>query len=194
MTALDCVLAKVDQANSADPNLEMCAESGEQQPKELLYGKRMSQCLAEFAPNASDHLQIAARAQHIERWTSPRTDYPEGRSGYKKWRAELSLYHAGRAAELMSECGYASEDCDRVRFLIQKRQLKRDDETQVLEDVICLVFIRYYLDDFAGKHPEDKLIDIIQKTWNKMSERGHQAALQIPLSEAVTAVVQKALA
>lgn len=184
-------LALIDAANRQDPNLE--SDGAELRPKELLYSQRMSECLEEFAPEASEHLRIAARGQHIERWTSPRSAYPEGRTGYKQWRAELGLFHAKRVGELMKEAGYGEEDVKRTQYLVQKRGLGRDPETQCLEDVVCLVFIRHYLDDFASKHDEDKLIDIIRKTWAKMSEKGHAAALQIPLSGAIKNLVGKAL-
>lgn len=184
-------LELIDSANRKDPNLEIDGET--QRPKELLYSERMSTCLAEFAPDASEHLRIAARGQHIERWTSPRSNYPEGRTGYKKWRAELGLFHARRVGELMQEAGYGEEDIKRTQYLVQKRGLGRDPETQCLEDVICLVFIRHYLEEFAAKHDEEKLIDIIRKTWAKMSEAGHAAALKIPLSDSMRDLVGKAL-
>lgn len=184
-------LALIDSANSLDPHREF--DGTEERPKELLYSERMSACLEDFAPDATEHLRIAARGQHIERWTSPRSAYPEGRTGYKKWRAELGLFHARRVGELMQEAGYGDEDIKRTQYLVQKRGLGRDPETQCLEDVICLVFIRYYLEEFARKHDEEKLIDIIRKTWGKMSENGHKAALEIPLSEAMRELVGKAL-
>ncbi|MCR6653853.1 MAG: DUF4202 domain-containing protein [Cellvibrionaceae bacterium] len=181
----------IDRANGADPNLE--ADGEQLRPKELLYSERMSECLAEFAPDASEHLRIAARGQHIERWTSLRSSYPEGRTGYKQWRAELGLFHAKRVGELMQEAGYDETDIKRTQYLVQKRGLGRDPETQCLEDVICLVFLHYYLEDFASKHDEEKLIDIIRKTWAKMSEKGQAAALQIPLSNAMKSLVGRAL-
>lgn len=184
-------LALIDRANRLDPNIER--DGGSEYPKELLYSERMSAQLAEFAPDASEHLHIAARGQHIERWTSPRSDYPEGRTGYKKWRAELGLFHAKRVGELMQEAGYGEEDIKRAQYLVQKRGLGRDPETQCLEDVICLVFIRHYLEEFAGKHDQEKLIDIIRKTWGKMSEKGQAAALQIPLSPAMSSLIGRAL-
>ncbi|WP_188150553.1 DUF4202 domain-containing protein [Teredinibacter waterburyi] len=187
------VLDAIDNCNRADPNQEFDLISGTMHPKELLYGQRMSQELALFLPNASEHLQIAARGQHIERWTSARSDYPEGRAGYKKWRSQLGLFHASRVGSLMEAIGYENSDIERVKFLLQKRQLRRDEETQALENVICLVFLRYYLDAFAAKHDEPKLIDIIQKTWGKMSEAGHSAALALPLSSDMQSLVGKAL-
>ena len=191
MNKLNKVLTLIDQANSADPNVE--TDKGQPYPKELLYGQRMSSTLEIFSPEASDHLKIAARGQHIERWSSPRSAYPEGRSGYKKWRAELGLFHARRVGELMAEAGYDTEDIQRTQYIVQKRGLKRDAETQCFEDVICLVFLQYYLNDFAQKHEEPKLVDIIQKTWGKMSDAGHTAALKLPFSEQGGALVKKAL-
>lgn len=189
---LSSVIELIDHANSQDPNIEL-SETGVETPKELLYAQRMSKTLATFLPAASAHLQIAARAQHIERWTSPRSDYPEGRSGYKKWRANLGLFHAERTGELMATAGFSQNDIDRVKYLVQKRGLKRDEETQALEDVICLVFLEFYLVPFAKKHSHEKLIDIIQKTWGKMSANGHQAALALPLDEEMSALVGEAL-
>ena len=188
---LDRLLLTIDHANSRDPNREQL--NGQAHPRELVYGQRMSEQLAAFSPEASEHLQIGARAQHIERWTQPRNLYPLGRTGYKQWRSQLSLFHAQRAGELMEEQGYSTEDIDRVKFLLQKRQLHRDTESQTLEDVVCLVFIEYYLADFAEKHPRDKLIDIIRKTWKKMSEEGQGAALQLALPQDLTAILREAV-
>lgn len=192
---LDAALEAFDHANNADPNQECLGDIS--LPKELVYGQRMSEILSEFDPDASIHLQLAARAQHIERWKSPRSDYPEGRAGYKKWRSQLYLFHAQRAGELMQEVGYGTEDIDRVKFLLQKRHLKRDPETQALEDVICLVFLKYYFEDFVAKYDhyeEAKVIDIVQKTWAKMSEKGQNAALKLDFSENISNILKKSLA
>lgn len=186
------VIKLIDDANALDPNLEQ-DENGQAVAKELLYSQRMSVCLADFMPQASTHLKIAARGQHIERWKSPRADYPEGRAGYLKWRRELGVFHAARVAELMSEVGFPDSDIDRTKFLVQKRAIKQDAESQCLEDVICLVFLKYYLVDFASKHDEQKLISIIQKTWKKMSDDGHRAALELPFDEAMSQLITKAL-
>lgn len=185
---LEAVMAAIDQINRQDPNRE-----ADGTPKELLYGQRMSAELERFAPGADELLQIAARAQHIERWIIPRTDYPMDRAGYKKWRTELGAHHARRTAELMRAQDYSDADCLRVADMLQKKRLKLDPQVQTLEDVICLVFIRYYLKDFATKHNEDKLIRIVQKTWNKMSDTGHSAALAIPLPADLSALIHKAL-
>lgn len=184
-------LAAFDAANQQDPNTEVV--DGRAVAKEWLYAQRMSAQLAKFCPNASEALQLAARSQHICRWKIPRNDYPMDRSGYKKWRLDLAQLHGTIAGEIMTAQGYDEAIISRVKDLLLKRSLKRDDEVQTLEDVICLVFIEFYLEDFASKHDEVKLIDIIRKTWNKMSSSGHAAALQLPINDNMLTLVSKAL-
>jgi len=183
--------AAFDAANAQDPNLEEI--NGGRHPKELVYGQRMSARLNNFLPNASVELQLAARCQHICRWQIPRSDYPMDRQGYKKWRLDLAVFHGETAGKILFDKGYSEQTVERVKDLLLKRGLKRDAEVQALEDVICLVFLEFYLEEFAVKHEEAKLIDIIQKTWNKMSDPGHAAALKLPLSEAMLKLITKAL-
>lgn len=188
---LERVISAIDQINAQDPNLQ--THAGKDWPKELLYSERMSQQLSEFAPDAGELLHIAARAQHIRRWAIPRSDYPMNRAGYQRWRSELAQYHADLTTKLMAEAGYGDDEQQRVSKLLRKQRLKQDESVQTLEDVICLVFLQYYLEDFAARHDESKVVDIIAKTWRKMSEQGHQAALALPLSPAMQALVGKAL-
>lgn len=184
-------LQAFDQANLQDPNTELV--DGKLVAKEWIYAQRMSAQLDRFCDHPSEALQLAARSQHICRWKIPRADYPMDRSGYKKWRLDLAQLHGDIAGDIMAKEGYDESAIARVKDLLLKRSLKRDEEVQVLEDVVCLVFIEFYLEDFASKHDEPKLIDIIRKTWNKMSIKGHEAALQLPLSDKMLALVGKAL-
>ncbi|HWV16083.1 MAG TPA: DUF4202 domain-containing protein [Cellvibrio sp.] len=188
---LSSTLAAFDAANAQDPNLEMV--DGQALAKELIYALRMSEKLQSFCPDASVELQLAARSQHICRWKIPRSNYPMDRQGYKRWRLELAAFHGETAGGIMADNGYGEGAIERVKDLLLKRSLKRDQEVQTLEDVVCLVFLEFYMEDFASKHDEEKLIDIIQKTWNKMSEKGHEAALKLPLSQAILTLVGKAL-
>lgn len=185
-------LARFDAANAEDPNRE--SWQGADYPKELLYSRRMTGWLERFAPNASEELRLAVAAQHIRRWESPRSDYPEGKAGYKRWRSELARFHAQAAGEILAEVGYDDDTIRRVQGLIRKEQLKRDAEAQCLEDVACLVFLESYFADFSQKHDEAKLIDILQKTWKKMSPEGHAAALGLALPSGARELVEKALA
>jgi len=192
MTPLEQAIEAIDAKNAKDPNLENA--EGQMLPKELLYAKRMTAQLLTFQPDASQEVQIAARAQHICRWKSPREDYPMNRIGYLKWREDLKKMHANLTAEILQDLDFEKAVIDRVMFLIKKKRIKKDAESQLLEDVICLVFLQYYFEDFAAKHEEEKLIDIVQKTWAKMSEKGQAAALKLPLSKTTLALVGKALA
>ena len=153
----------------------------------------MSARLDAFAPDAPESVKLAARAQHIRRWEVPRESYPEGRAGYLKWRTDLYKRHGDIAAEIMLQVGYDTETINRVRTLLRKRGLKTDPDVQLLEDVICLVFLEHYFHDFAKKHEEAKLIPIVQKTWKKMTEPAHEAALRISYAPEDLAVVERAL-
>ena len=191
-TPFDKAIATIDAYNAEDPNYEMV--DGTKVPKELLYSQRMTRRLELFAPEVSQELKIAARAQHICRWKHPRENYTMDRVGYLKWREGLKNIHAELTGSLLKEFHFEEKFIERVQFLIKKKKIKKDEESQILEDVICLVFLHYYFEDFAAKHPEPKIIEILQKTWAKMSDKGHEAALQLPLSQTTLDLVNKALA
>ena len=189
---LAAALAAFDRANAADPQSEETDEGP--QPKALLYGRRMSACLARLHPEASPELRLAARAQHLERWRIPRDSYPEGRVGYLTWRRDLKQYHAERAGAILGGLGFEAPLIARVGALLRKERLKQDPESQALEDVACLVFLAHHFAAFAEGQDEAKLIDILRKTWRKMSDRGQQAALALPLEGKPLQLVQTALA
>lgn len=180
-----------DAANSLDPNKELF--EGKEVPKELLYAERMTNQLNTFAANSSEALQLTVRCQHICRWEIPRDSYEMNRVGYLTWRKDLKDFHAKKAAEILNEVGYKEQTIADVEFLLLKKQLKKNADTQTLEDVVCLVFLEFYFSKFSEKYSEEKLIDIVQKTWAKMSEKGHDAALKLKLSEAALALIKKAL-
>lgn len=191
MTAFQNASAWIDAENAQDPNIESYQDKN--YPKELLYSDRMYKRLLDFCINASPEIQIAAKAQHICRWKMPRESYPMDRVGYLKWREDLKKFHAKTTAEILTKAGYSIGFIDRVSFLIEKKLLKKDAETQLLEDVICLVFLEFYLDPFVQKHDREKMKNIILKTWNKMSEAGHQEALKISYSEENLQLIKEAL-
>lgn len=170
-------IERFDRFNGEDPNREVF--EGREYPKELLYAERMTAWLARLAPDASEALRLAVRCQHIGRWTIARDRYPPGRKGYIQWRGALSRFHAETAGRVLTEVGYDAENIARVKKLLRKGGLKTDPETQLLEDVVCLVFLENYFADFSRKHADEKVIDIIRKTWVKMSPRGHREALKL---------------
>lgn len=183
--------AKFDDANAEDPNLE--AVNGTAVPKELLYARRMSDWLERISPNASTPLRLAARAQHICRWKSSRSSYPMDRIGYLKWRTELKKFHAETAGEILKDVGFEPEVIERTQTLIRKENLATDPEMQILEDVICLVFLENYFADFSQAHDPDKVVDIVRKTWKKMSDTGHQAALGLNYTPKALELIKTAL-
>ena len=180
-TRFETAIALIDKKNAEDPNTYQVA--GLTFAKELLYSQRMTRKLLQFEPNASKALQIAARAQHICRWKISRNEYPMNRVGYLKWREMLKKMHADLTVEILEQVGFDEQFQERVKKIILKKLIKKNEESQILEDTICLVFLDYYFDEFAAKHPDEKVIDILKKTWVKMSEKGHTAALTIPFSE-----------
>ena len=185
------IFSAIDQLNQQDPT--SVEYNGEMIAKEHLYAIRMSELLADFLPDASEYLQIACRAQHLQRWIIPRSDFPMTPIGYKSWRTTLAKHHANATAGLMSECGYSDQEKDRVKAILQKQQLKQNEESQSMEDVACLVFLQFYLEAFADKHSATKVIDIIRKTWKKMSSEGQQAALKINFLDSTSLLITTAL-
>ena len=186
------VIAAIDMANAADPNI--VEGDGPAEPAELVYGRRMSATLARMAPDASEPLQIATRGQHIERWRLARKSYPEGRAGYLRWRKDAKELHARRLADIMAEAGYGAGDIDRVAALVRKERLKLDPEAQLLEDVVCVVFLEHYLAPFMAKTEPVKLPGILAKTWKKMSDFGHAEALKLNVPPQVLRLLEQGLA
>lgn len=186
-------VAAFDEVNAADPNI--IEANGRQWPKELLYATQMTEWMDRFAPDASEALRLAARCQHIRRWAIPRDHYPRDRVGYLKWRTELKNMHARIAAEILAQAGYGEDVSARVQSLLKKERLKHDPEAQTLEDVVCLVFLENWFADFAKQHDPDKIVDIVAKTWKKMSPAGQEAAhaMAHTLPDDALALVRRAL-
>ena len=186
---LQKVLAAIDASNAGDPTTER--DGAEDHPAVLLYGRRMSAELDRVSPGASELLQIAARGQHIERWKMPRASYPDGREGYLAWRRAQAAFHAERVAELIAEAGYPAEDRNRVGKMLRKEGIKRDGEVQALEDVICLVFLRWYFPDFAAGRDPEQVRRIVAKTARKMSADGRaRVAAEFDLPEDLASALE----
>ena len=188
------VIAEIDSANAADPRQDIVA--GRSRPREVLYSERLSESLSRFYPEASEALRIAARAQHICRWQIPRQDYPLGRDGYNAWRSACRDHHATLTSAIMRRHGYADSEIAQVVKIIRKEQLKRDPESQALENVVAVVFVQHYLDEFVAAHKDyddAKLADILRKTLRKMDSTGHAAALGLSLPEPTRRLIDIAL-
>jgi hypothetical protein len=189
-------IAAFDKANMEDPNKEVA--DGKEHPKELLYAQRMSEMQERYAPEASEAVKLAVRAQHIQRWKIPRSNYPMDKQGYLQWRTGLYKFHAETAGRIMQEAGYDDTMIARVKPIVSKKGLKVNAETQLMEDVVDLVFIEHYLVAFVAQHPEydeAKWVQIIRRTWQKMSTHAHEFALggKIKLPEALVPLILKAV-
>ena len=184
-------IAAFDAFNSNDPNRKV--HNGKSFPKEILYAQRMTERLQRLAPNASEPVKLAARCQHIGRWEIPRSSYPINKKGYLQWRSEEKMHHAKIAENILANCGYDSEVIEKVKFLVLKKELHTNADTQLLEDVVCLVFIEFYLEEFAAKHDGEKVIDIIRKTVKKMSKTAIEEVGQISVSTKMQSLLQQAI-
>ncbi|MCH2205999.1 MAG: DUF4202 domain-containing protein [Lentisphaerales bacterium] len=191
MSQLENTLKDIDLLHSQDPKKVVI--DGTEKAEELIYAENMSAALCKVYDEPSEELIIAVRSQHLCRWEIARSEYPMDRPGYLKWRTDLGKLHADKACEVMAKNGYPEESIDKARKIIRKQNLKGSPEAQAMEDCACLVFIETGFLDFAKKYPEDKIIDIVQKTWNKMSERAQQEALKLDLPEEALDLVKKAL-
>ena len=181
----------IDEAHTQDP--KKIEVEGKEIPYELHYGRKMSSYLEKRAPDAPGTLRLAIRAQHLRRWEVPRESYPMNKVGYHAWRTYLKKRQADIASQICLECGFPEDEANRVASLIRKEDLKKDEETQILEDVACLVFLDDQFEEFEKQHDEDKIVKILQKTWGKMSDRGHEMALEISMSDRARSLVEKAL-
>lgn len=187
---LRAAYAAIDEENGRDPR--RAPDVG--LPAELVYGQRMTAWLERLEPHASEVLRVAVRAQHLGRYAVPREQYPEGRAGYRRWRGDLARRHAEGAAAIAAAAGFAAAEVGRVRDLVLKKGVKVDPEAQLLEDAACLVFLEHHFAELAGRTERGKMIDIVQKTWRKMSPRAHAEALALPLPPALRSIVEDALA
>jgi hypothetical protein len=191
-TPFEKAMTAIDAAHSTDPR-KISSTGGLQVPYELHYAQKMSKYLSLRTDNASEALQLAIRGQHFRRWEIPRSDYPMNKVGYYAWRTFLKKRQAEQVSEICKESGLDQEVCERVAALIRKEDLGTDEETKALEDVACLVFLDDQFEEFEKGYDEEKVIQILKRTWGKMSEKGHNLALQIPMSDKAKGLVGKAI-
>lgn len=191
MTPFEAAMSAIDALHADDPAIETV--EGEAVKKELAYARRMSAALERLMPDASDALRLAVRAQHLQRWRIPRADYPDGKAGYHAWRTEEKRMHAVLAADALRGAGIDGPTIERVAELVLKKRLATDPEAQALEDAACLVFLEHELTAFARDRDHAQVVDILRKTWNKMSESGRALALALDLPPASRALIAEAL-
>ena len=187
----EAALRRFDDENSRDPNVETV--DGTAQPRELIYARRLTDWVLRLCPDASEALRLAARCQHICRWQIPRNSYPMTRAGYLQWRATLKKFHAQKAGEILRELGYRADAIRRVQDLNLKKNFPDDPDGRVLEDALCLVFIQFQFVGLAAKTAEDKTVNALQKSWQKMTEAARAEALKLNHGPREKALLERAL-
>ena len=197
MTATDprlaAAIAAIDAANACDPNT--IEADGRLEPGELVYGRRMSETLARLAPDASVHLQIAARGQHIERWTSPRKSYPDGRAGYLQVapgpegfpRQAVCRDHGGRG---LRRRRYRARRLAGAQGKAEARPRSADAGGRGLRRLPRALCRRLHGQDRRRTNSPD----ILAKTWRKMSPLGHEHALRLALPPDIPRLLEQGLA
>lgn len=178
---------RFDEENSRDPN----QENG--QPHELLYALRLTAWVLKLCPTPSEALQLAARSQHICRWQIPRDSYPMTRAGYLKWRADLKKFHAEKSGQILREVGYDEETILRVQDLNLKKKFPTNTEVRVLEDALCLMFLEFQFAPLAAKSDDEKMINALKKSWDKMTETARAEALKLNYGEREKNLIARAL-
>ena len=163
----------IDAANAQDPRTLVVR--GSSRPWSLGEAELATVWLDQLHPDASDALRLAVRAHHLRRWETPRATYPEGRSGYLKWRKHLYDVASDHAEALLRDAGIDADDIARVSQIMHKRNLSTDAESQAYEDVLCLVFLESQFNDFAARTDKTKLDGIVTKTLAKMSDAAKAA-------------------
>lgn len=182
----------INAIHDSDPNTELF--EGGVISVERLYSNRIVKCLQEIYPEASEELMLAGHCQHLGRWEVDRSTYPKGKIGYYQWRNFLGEYQSEKAKKLLHAAGYDETTVNEVVEILKKVNIHRLEDAQKLEDAVCLVFLHYYMEPFIEGKSQEHLIQIVQKTWNKMSEKAHTEALKIDLPNNTKQIVSKALA
>jgi hypothetical protein len=188
---LASALRRFDELNALDPNTELV--NGVPRPCELVYAERLTNWVLRLKPDASEPLRLAARCQHLCRWTIPRNRYPMDRAGYLKWRTELKEFHAEKSAEVLREAGYAEDIVAKVQALNLKKDFPNDPDSRVLEDALCLVFLKFQFAELAAKTEDEKVINALRKSWQKMTEQARGEALKLRFGPREQALLNRAL-
>lgn len=190
MDAADRARAAIDAAHEADPN-----RTRDGRAAEVVYADRMEKWITRIVPAAEPVLRLAARCQHLERWSVPRGSFPIGKPGYLAWRRSLYFKQAERARLLLVGAGLPADKAAEAATWVSKTGLKTNPGTQALEDAAVLVFLESEIEAFAAQHaeyPREKFVDILRKTWRKMSPRAQELALGLDLPGPIAALVREA--
>lgn len=188
----ESALCRFDEANAMDRNVEITNSVAH--PRELLYARRLTAWVLKLCPGASEELRLASRCQHVCRWLIPRTSYDMSRSGYLRWRNDLKAFHATKAGEILADVGYPQDIIVRVQDLILKRNFPKDSDSRTLEDALCLVFLEFQFSELASKTSDEKMINVLRKSWMKMTPIAQEEAAKLAYGTRERALLGRALA
>lgn len=188
----ESALRRFDEENARDPSAEPV--NGTSRPRELVYAEWLTEWVLKLCPRASEALRLAARCQHLCRWQIPRQAYPMTRSGYLQWRTELKKFHARKSGEILRELGYDLTTTRRVQDLNLKSDFPQDAETRVLEDALCLVFLEHQFAALAAKSDDEKMINALRKSWQKMTPGAQAEAMKLQFGPRERELLKRALA
>ncbi len=191
MNKLELAFEKYDAYNRKDPI--SYTYKGEVFPEEYFLAKQLYEWVLKLDPEPSEELLLASRSQHIGRWEIPRSQYPDGKTGYLDWRRNLAIFHADKSTAIMKEVGYEQDQIDRVRQFLLKKKIKVDKEVQTLENALCLVFLEFQYEDFFPKYEPEKIVNILRKSLLKMDEKGREQALTLHYSDEGLSYIKQAL-
>jgi hypothetical protein len=182
-TAIDLI----DKVHNQDPTSDTI--DGVKIKAELLYSNRMLSVLEKVAPDASLELKLAAKCQHISRWSIPRATFSMDKKGYYQWRAAIMEHQLSVTTSVLKQAEINDQRIEIIVDALKNKADKTNLNASIIEDTACLTFIKWYLVPFAGQFDAVKAKIILQKTAGKMSERGLGLLPEMELSEEVHQVL-----
>lgn len=187
----EAAIAAIDAANAGDPHTLLV--DGVERAKEQVHAEAVTAWVLRLDPQADEAQLLAARAHHLRRWSIPRTDHPDGRAGYLRWRAALKRRHAEEVATILDGCGYDEATIRRVQQIVRKEGLPADPQVQTHEDALCLVFLETQLTELADRLGDDKVVDVLRRSLAKMSSQGRAVAAGLSFTDREQALVELAV-
>lgn len=181
----------IEQIHSKDITQEQ--HNGSLIPAEFLYGKRMLKTLELVSPESSYAMKLAVQCQHLQRWGVPRSSYTYDRRGYHEWRREVMKYQLEQTINLLSSISIDEIDIKWIAQVINAQENKADSNGLIIMDTACLVFLKWYMEPFAKKHESEKVLDILKKTFRKMSTDAQNLISKLDLPESSLQVLNQAI-
>ena len=170
-------VAAFQEIHRSDPRRIQLPEG--ESPWSVYYHQRLLYWVRELSPEAPEEMLVAAHSQHLRRWQTPRDRFPAGRTGYRSWRKAAARNQLAETEEILKKVGYSAGFISRVSDFLMKRRRRLDPQVATFEDAICLVFLENELLAFAATQPRSKVIEVLRKTWKKMSQAGQKEALEL---------------